>query len=312
MAVVSRFFCSELSRRSAETTFGTASVGAVWFLLEYPHGWGAHALRDSALSDGVKKFFTDALSSIKHSRLLFIKTDRARRDQAMNFFVVRCRERGAYAVRLRLEDYEQARELDLASIARAENLRDGVFTREPLYLVCTHGRRDKCCAKFGFLVYNAMRGFAGDAVWQSSHVGGDRFAANILCFPHGLFYAHADEEAARRVVAEYRERRVVNEKFRGRACYSHVLQAAEVFVRAESGVAGVEDLRFVSSERAGAASWRVKFSEAARARVHEARVRRHMSDFRNPITCHSAEASHVPQFRLEDYRFADDETARDV
>ena len=83
-------------------------------------------------------------------------------------------------------------------------------------------------------------------------------------------------------------------------------------MRAESGVSGVEDLRFVSSERAGGATWRVKFSEAARARVHEARVSRLMSDFRNPITCQSAEASSVPQFRLEDYRFADDETARDV
>ena len=81
-------------------------------------------------------------------------------------------------------------------------------------------------------------------------------------------------------------------------------------MRSESGVSGVEDLRFVSSERAGAASWRVKFSEAARARVHEARVSRLMSDFRNPITCQSAEASSVPQFRLEDYRVADDETAR--
>jgi hypothetical protein len=302
----SRFFCSELSRRSEEQTHGTASIGAVWFLLEYPHGWGPHALRDSALSDEVKRFFADSLALVKHSRLLLIKTDRARTEPRMNFFVVRCRERAPYVVRLRLEDYEQVRGFDLDAIAHGGDLRGGVVTAEPLFLVCTHGRRDKCCAKFGFGVYNALRETEREAVWQSSHVGGDRFAANVVCFPHGLFYAHADDGAARHAAAEYRAGRVVNEKFRGRACYSHVVQAAESFVRAESGVAGVEDLRYVSSSRLGQNSWRVAFAEAGSPRVHRAHVRRTISDFRNPITCHSPEPSAVPQFRLQDYRVAAD------
>jgi hypothetical protein len=287
-------------------TFGTASIGAVWFLLEYPHGWGAHALRESALPDGVKKIFADATASIRHSRVLFIKTDRGRRDERMSFFVVRSREREPFVVRLRLENYEELTRLDLGSIAHGEDLQGGVATNDPLYLVCTHGRRDKCCAKFGFPVYNALRDFAGDSVWQSSHVGGDRFAANILCFPHGLFYAHADERAARNIVAEYRARRVVNNKFRGRACYSHVVQAAEFFVRSETEITGVEDLRFHSSARAGSDSWRVRFKETGAERIHEARVRRLMSDFRNPITCQSPGASSVPQYRLEDYRVTND------
>ncbi|HST53517.1 MAG TPA: sucrase ferredoxin [Pyrinomonadaceae bacterium] len=302
----SRFFCSELSRRSAERTFGTASVGAVWFLLEYPHGWGAHALRDSALSDGVKRFFADSVAGIKNSRLLFIKTDRGRREARMNFFVVRSRERDPFVVRLRVENYDELTRLDLGAIALGEDTQGGVTTSEPLYLVCTHGRRDKCCAKFGIPVYNALRESAGEAVWQSSHVGGDRFAANVLCFPHGLFYAHADDASARRIADEYRAGRVVNEKFRGRACYSHFVQAAEFFVRSESGVVGVEDLGFHSSARAGDSTWRIRFSQADSRRLHEARVRRFISDISNPFTCHSEEASSVPQFRLEDYRVISD------
>jgi len=302
LADASRFFCSEFSRRSAEETFGTASIGAVWFLLEYPHGWGAHALRDSALSDGVKRFFADSTARIKNSRLLFIKTDRARREARMNFFVVRCREREPFAARLRVENYEELTRLDLDAIAHGEDMQGGVAAGEPLFLVCTHGRRDKCCAKFGFAVYNSLRDHAGDAVWQSSHVGGDRFAANVLCFPHGLFYAHADEASAHRIADEYRAGRVVNEKFRGRACYSHFVQAAEFFVRSESGVAGIEDLLFRSSERVGGSAWRVAFEQAASRRIHEARVRRVMSDFLTPMTCDSPEAVSVPQFRLDDYR----------
>ena len=301
---MSRFYCSELSRRADERTFGTASVGAVWILLEYPHGWGRHALEDSALPSEVKNFFAETLARVKHSRLLFVKTDRGRRDARMSLFVVRCRERAPFVVRFRVEKYEDVTAIDFAAVAAGADLQGGVADGGPLFLVCTHGRRDKCCAKFGVSLYNSLRAEAGEAVWQSSHVGGDRFAANLPCFPHGLFYAHVDEWAGRRAVGEYGERRLVLEKFRGRACYSHHAQAAEFFVRAEARLTGVEDLRFQSSERAGESSWRVRFAETAAGRVHEALVSRRLSEFRNLITCHSTGERPVPQFHLEDYRVA--------
>jgi hypothetical protein len=298
----SRFFCSELSRRAGERSAGTASTGAVWLLLEYPHGWGRHAFEESALPPEVKQFFKAAMARIRHSRLLFIKTDRGRRDARMNLFVVRCRERSPFVVRLRFEKYFDALAYDLAAVASGRDLQDGEVSDGPLFLVCTHGRRDKCCAKFGMPLYNALREHAGDRVWQSSHVGGDRFAGNLVCFPHGLFYAHATPEAGRQVVDAYRSGRVLAEEFRGRACYSHPIQAAEAFVREEAGPTGVEDLRYLSTYPEGADSWRVRFEERDSLRVHEAHVVRRASDFSNPLTCHSAAPQPVPQFHLEAHR----------
>jgi len=295
----SRFFCSELSRRAGERSAGTASTGVVWLLLEYPHGWGRHAFEESALPAEVKQFFQDALARIRHSRLLFIKTDRGRRDARMNLFVVRCRERSPFIIRLRLERYFDVLKYDLAEVASGRDLQGGEVCDGPLFLVCTHGRRDKCCAKFGMPLYNALSEHEGERVWQSSHVGGDRFAGNLVCFPHGLFYAHATPEAGRRVAAAYRSGRVLTEGFRGRACYSHHTQAAEAFVREESGTAGVEELHFLSAHPEGADAWHVRFEERANSRVHEAHVVRRASDFRNPITCHSAEPKSVTQFHLE-------------
>ncbi len=298
----SRFFCSELSRRAGERAAGTASTGAVWFLLEYPHGWGRHAFEESALPREVKQFFKETLARVRHSRLLFVKTDRGRRDARMNLFVVRCRERSPFAVRLRLERYFDVLKYDLALVASGQDLQGGEVCDGPLFLVCTHGRRDKCCAKFGLPLYNALRDHAGERVWQSSHVGGDRFAGNLVCFPHGLFYAHATPEDGRRVVDAYRAGRVLWEELRGRACYSHHIQAAEAFVREESGLTGVEDLHFLSAHPEGSDSWRVRFEERANRRVHEAHVVRRASDFSNPITCHSAAPQAVAQFHLEAHR----------
>jgi hypothetical protein len=297
--VQSRFFCAELSRRAGERSMGTAPTGAVWLLLEYPHGWGRHAFEESALPPEVKRFFRESLARIRHSRLLLVKTDRARRDARMNLFVVRCRERSPFVVRLRLEKYFDALAYDLAAVASGRDTQGGEVWDGPLFLVCTHGRRDKCCAKFGFPLYNALREQAGDSVWQCSHVGGDRFAGNLVCFPHGLFYAHATPETGLRVAEAYRAGRFVTEELRGRACYSHHIQAAEAFVREETGAAGVEDLRFLSSHPEGADSWRVRFEEGAGGRVHEAHVVRRASDFSNPITCHSPAPKTVSQFHLQ-------------
>lgn len=298
----SRFFCSELSRRAGERSTGTASMGAVWFLLEYPHGWGHHAFEESALPPEVKQFFKEGLARVRHSRLLFVKTDRGRRDARMNLFVVRCRERSPFTIRLHLEKYFDVLKYDLARIASGQDLQGGEVCDGPLFLVCTHGRRDKCCAKFGMPLYNALRDHAGDRVWQSSHVGGDRFAGNLVCFPHGLFYAHATPEDGRRLVDAYRAGRVPLEEFRGRACYSNQIQAAEAFVRGETGLSGVEDLHYLSTQPEGADSWRVRFEERANRQVHEVHVVRRMSDFSNLITCHAAEPQTVPQFHLEAHR----------
>ncbi|MCA1630199.1 MAG: hypothetical protein LC774_07675 [Acidobacteria bacterium] len=227
----SLFYCSELSARSGERVFGTASTGEVWLLVEYPFAWGSRAMESSALSPAIKEHLAALLKTIPRSRLLFVKQDSVCRAD-FNFFVVRSRARNPYAVRLRLTDYKDLLDLNVAGVAAGDSAGGGEVTREPLLLVCTHGKRDKCCAKFGNPLYKSLRATEGAAsVWQSSHVGGDRFAANLVCFPHGLFYARVSEDAGARAAAEYARGRIVLENFRGRACFSHPVQAHRVRAR---------------------------------------------------------------------------------
>ena len=297
------FFCSEISRGAGERTFGTASVGEVWLLLEYGGEWKPKAFEESQLPPEVKTHLGRALETMPRTRLLFIKHEREARD-GLSFFLVRAREREPFTVRFRLGGYEELTKLDFTEIATRRALMGGSLTTAPLFLVCTHGRRDKCCAKFGYPLYKSLHGWAGDGVWQSSHVGGDRFAANLVCFPHGLFYAHVTEETGREVVEEYRRGRLVPGKYRGRACYSYHVQAAEFFVRRETTAAELDALRFGRSERLDNSTWRVRFVEAGGERAHEAVVSCRDSAFRSFITCHAPEPKSVPQFHLESYRAA--------
>jgi hypothetical protein len=295
------FFCSELSRGVTEKTFGTASVGQVWILLEYPFAWGPHALDDSNLASPVKIHLKRALKSIPHAKLLFIKQERARLSHR-SLFVVRCRESQPFVRRFTIEDYGELTEIDFAAVATGTLSADENIFRDPLFLICTHGRRDKCCAKFGYPLYKSLqRERTSQAVWQSSHVGGDRFAANLVCFPHGLFYAHVTENIGSAILKEYEEERIALQNYRGRACYSNAVQAAEFFARTESGIREIAQLHRLYSARVAEESWEVRFLEATKGSVHTVRVSRVMSDFQNLITCHSTKAVSVPQFRLDNY-----------
>lgn len=300
------FYCSELSRGFAEKTYGTASVGGVWLLVEYPFWWASKAFQESHLSPAVKSYVNRFLKSIPRSRLLFIKRDRLGRSGELSVFVVRCREREPSVVQLTIKDYEELLGVDLLGIARGSGVEAptaGVVRERPLYLICTHGKRDKCCAKFGYPLYKSLSA-QDTAVWQSSHVGGDRFAANLVCFPHGLFYAHMTLEMSRHVIAEYEARRVVLEKYRGRACYSYPVQAAEYFIRTEGRIAGLGALRQLDCTPTGEKSWRVRFAgleEVTAGTVYEARVRNVTSAFQSYNTCHAAEAKSVPQYLLDEY-----------
>ena len=300
------FYCSEQSRGAGERVFGTASTGDLWLLVEYPFGWGANALEDSNLAPPIKTGLSRMLKSVPRARLLFIKQDAGPRERIVTY-VVRTSERAPFAVKMELENYKQVTEIDLAAVA-ARKLPDGAsFVDEPLFLVCTHGRRDKCCAKFGFTLFKELREEQGAFVWQSSHVGGDRFAANVVCFPHGIFYAHMTAEKTRRVITEYGAGRLALDNYRGRACYGHAVQAAEFFVRAETGNADVQGLRFLSRTQAEDGSCRVKFLSPSRKKIYEAIVHSRQSDFSNYITCQSAEQKSVPQFYLSEFRVSDQE-----
>jgi hypothetical protein len=296
------FYCSQLSVGAGESIYGTASTGEVWLLLEYPHPWGPNALLDSNLSPPVKKHLIKTLKQIPRSRLLLIRQERERTPGIEHaLFIAHARENGPYVLKFSLRNYDDLLGLDIASLVAAKGQRDGAVLHGPLFLVCTHGRRDKCCAKFGYPLYKSLRKFAGGGVWQASHVGGDRFAANLLSFPHGFFHGRVRAETGIRIANEYREGRLVLDGYRGRSCYSYPVQAAEFFVRQKSGITAVENLRYLDQKRPGSGQWAVQFLAPSDGAVHEVKVTGAVSEFQNLITCHSTEEKRVIQYTLDSY-----------
>ncbi len=138
-------------------------------------------------------------------------------------------------------------DLDLAAVAAGRAPGFGSPVAGPLVLVCTHGRHNVCCAAGGGPLARALGARFGDAVWETTHLGGDRYAANVACLPHGLYYGAMDEKRATAAVEAYARGEVVLERYRGRAGLPEPAQAAEHFVREHTGVVAVDGVRVESA-----------------------------------------------------------------
>ena len=266
-----RAFCSALSSESGEPLAATASRVDHWILVEYRGGVGARPARREPFSPEVKEHLSAQARGACRTRGCCSSGSRGARRTRRTARSSRTSRPGEERLR-RARGRASARPARRRLRRRARRRRAAV--EEPMYLVCTHGKRDRCCALHGRPVYDALRHETDPArVWQSTHVGGDRFAGNVVVLPHGLYYGRVAPADARRVLAATSAGKVELERYRGRSAYPFRVQAAEQALRESEGLIGIDDLELVGTARGDDGTWRVRF-RTPDAAVHELRRRR--------------------------------------
>jgi hypothetical protein len=236
-----RPFCSEVSLENAESLAGTASRVDHWILVEYRGLWGHDVLSGSGLSDQVKDHLRRRARVRRNTKLLFVRRTERRGRPGVAVFWGESPERGGTLFGASLDGYEDLLDLDLTGA--------GEHLGHPLIIVCTHGKHDRCCARHGRPLYQALAEQADeDWVWQSSHLGGDRFAGNVVFLPEGLYFGRVGPAEAWPLLDEYLAGRIHLDHYRGRACYSFRVQAAERAVREAAGLGGIGDVEFVERD----------------------------------------------------------------
>jgi hypothetical protein len=169
---------------------------------------------------------------------------------------------------------------------------------EPYALVCTNGRHDACCATKGRPLVRALRRSPwSEWVWECSHIGGDRFAGNLLLLPESLYFGRCDEAGAERVLASFAAGRIDLATYRGRSTHSLIEQAAEHFVRAERSLDAVDAFSRVESLGNGQVSVRLA-GDAEDDPAFVVTVERSRVPSPSPLTCKGAEGLTYPAFRL--------------
>jgi hypothetical protein len=146
-----------------------------------------------------------------------------------------------------LDDLHGVHDIDLEALAAGRS--PGLTPHsEPVLAVCTHGRHDTCCAERGRPVAAGLAEAFPEETWEASHVGGDRFAANLVVLPHGLYFGRLEPDTARGVARLLAAGELDLDHLRGRSGLATPLQAAEVALRRYVDERRLSGVRFVSRE----------------------------------------------------------------
>ncbi|WP_369056195.1 sucrase ferredoxin [Kineococcus terrestris] len=274
---------------------GTASPTRAWLLVEEPGPWGAGGVPESRLGPEVTESLRRTASGLSARLLLVRRPGQARGDDGRRtLFLVTC-ARGRERVLVRT--------CAAADVAAAAADEDGWSERPGnLFLVCTHGRKDWCCALRGRPVAQALAALAPEDVWECSHLGGDRFAASVLTLPTGWTYGRVDADDAAELVAATAAGRVLPALARGRCSEAMVAQAADVHARLALGVDDVTALRPVAARRdeGDEALWHVDLADAPGGGTLRVSVRRTAGSEAALLTCGAAQEQRPPAWDLVD------------
>ncbi|MET0673733.1 MAG: sucrase ferredoxin [Microbacterium pygmaeum] len=238
--------CSDRSLERDDPLAGTGGFGARWLLIEIDGAWGTHALFQSRLDPELGRALARRAEGEGIRPVAIRKFGRradARRTQTSWRWALADARPGRESIRWgSVEDPAELLHVPLDGSA-------GIPSSEPALLVCTHARHDQCCAVRGRPVAQALAAAYPDATWESSHLGGDRFAATMIVLPYGLYYGRVPAAQAPEIVESYRHGEVAERYYRGRSSLTNVVQAAQSFARSDTGDLRIDAFTPLREER---------------------------------------------------------------
>ncbi|WP_019855093.1 sucrase ferredoxin [Actinopolyspora mortivallis] len=263
--------CAAWSETLDEPMAGTAPVATSWLCLEQPGPWGHDALLRSHLDPELGRCLAERASA--HGvRIQLIRSTGRHPDTGGKFsrtvYLAHTTPGASWLRGTELTAPEQLLDLDFAAFAAGEHGGWGTPRTEPVLLVCTNGRRDRCCALRGRALLEQLAGRHDGQLWETTHLGGHRFAPTAVVLPTGYGYGRLDPHTVDAVLADAAVGKVATTHCRGRCALSHPAQVAELAVREATGERGEDALRVrarspegVSLEHRDGRSWQVDLDE---------------------------------------------------
>ncbi|TVZ88139.1 sucrase ferredoxin [Streptomyces sp. BK340] len=249
--------CATVSRSLDEPVSGTAATATTWLLLEQPGPWGVKALTSSHLDAALGRAL-EAAAEGTGVRVALIRRPGRHADcgtQALRqVYVAHTVPGNVWLHSATTRDPYRLLGLDFAALGAGDHRSFGTalggrpHTGDPLALVCTNGRRDRCCALLGRPLAAELGSSGVRGVWEVTHLGGHRFSPTVLVLPYGYAYGRAEAHTIKEALHGVQEGRVVVEGCRGCSAWDRPGQAAELAVRSAAGEYAAGALSVVRTE----------------------------------------------------------------
>jgi len=249
-----RLRCAPAAQERGDPSMATAAPAVRMLLIEQPGAWGRDALLQSRLDRPTAQQLASRARAQGMRVLLIRRVGRTAAGSGRSWAVADTRPGHEGVTWGTFTRDRELLDIDVDS--------PGPSSREPVYLVCAHGSHDTCCAVRGRAVAAVLSAVRPGSTWECSHVGGCRFAANLVVLPHGLYYGPLSPLRAVEVAAAYEVGQVDLENLRGRAALSAPVQAAQGYARTALREHGVDALPPRRVEQLDPATWRVGLARA--------------------------------------------------
>jgi len=280
--------CAESCLRRHDTPIASASPVRRWLLIEQPGPWGRDALRQSPLPVDVADAVAGQAVDVGARVLLIRRPGLAYHPGPRRWAFVDSEAPGARW--FEFTDPLQLKDLRLNTLPVPVDV-------APVYLVCTHGRHDACCAIRGRPLAAALAAARPAESWECSHVGGDRFAANLVVLPHGLYYGQVPAGEAPALADRHDAGLVSAGWLRGHSVLAAPAQAAQHFAREHLGEYRIEALPVRSMRRTAQEVWEVVMAAEQDDTVSVV-VRAHVTNSDTPLTCAATASATIRTFEL--------------
>ncbi|MGN6413029.1 sucrase ferredoxin [Flexivirga sp.] len=238
------FRCATAARDRHDDPAGTAARAHGWVLVEHPGPWPFGGFAELPLPGDVIGEVRQAALAAGLRILLIRRHGRRPRPPEFAWAVLRYDADGRHRQQWGSWSDPSGLRGIVAAIDRA-----GTVGLPPVYLVCTHGIHDACCAIRGRPVATALAAEWPDHTWECSHVGGDRYAGNLLVAPDGIYFGEVTATTAPAAVRQLRDGLVAADHLRGYCDLSAPAQYAVVVVLRRWGPAGRHAIQVTSARR---------------------------------------------------------------
>ena len=299
-----RTFCADVRRASSEPIFATAPVEARgWLLIRHPGPWPATGLPGD-LPPAVHIVAALAKAARIRPQLIRRPAGRAPLWPIGVYLGSSCGPEPWLQYREFAGPDEVAGLLDLLSpaviqaVAAGDRPRFGTKVDHRVLLVCGHGSRDPCCARIGRPLAVELASQYPDLVWESNHLGGHRFAANLVTVPDGSYHGGLDPSRGRQVAAATLAGEVELASFRGRAGRSAAAQAADWYVRQRTGQVSLDAVEIVSERTSETGDGSVIVELRVAGEAIQATVRAVTPPVERLISCGTAELGNPEHYEL--------------
>ena len=216
---MSDFRCSGASVEDGEPIVGTAPSDTEFLLVECPGPWGREAVTENRFPEVVR----DHLDSLEGIKVFLLRRYDGSSGPGTHVFHARAVDGGFDVRATALDRPEDLVGLDLASLSSYD---------DELWLVCTNGKRDRCCAEIGRPIAGLLSQQWPEGTWETTHLGGHRFSGTLMALPSGLTLGRLDTATALAACEAVARGEVPLDVCRGRAGRSGVDQVRELHVLA--------------------------------------------------------------------------------